>query len=154
MRQLPIEKAYYFVRHYSKPNEAKGLSTLDKWIRKELTVDVESELSKYKEKVKTLLLLTPSGEVIIKGHELTAKQKVLVYLIGKAYANIANYSESTVTNKELADALHLPDGTVKFSLFELRKEGLTLSVTSGVHQIRIASIRIAFEKYFGGENKN
>lgn len=130
-----------------------GLSTLDEWIRKELTVDVESELSKYKEKVKTLISLTPSGEVLLKKSDLTAKQKILAYLIGKAYANLANYSEGTATNKELVDALHLPEGTVKFNLFDLRKEDLVLSVTSGVHQIKIASIGIAFEKHFGGEDK-
>ena len=130
-----------------------GLSKLDEWIRKELTVDVESELSKHKEKVKTLISLAPSGEVLLKSSDLTAKQKILAYLIGKAYANVANYSEGTATNKELVDTLHLPEGTVKFNLFELRKEGLVFSVASGVHQIKIASIGEAFRKYFGGENK-
>lgn len=130
------------------------MSKLNEWIRQELTVDIESELSKYKEKVKTLISLTPSGEVLIKRNDLTAKQKILIYLIGKAYANIVNYSEGTATNKELMDSLHLPEGTVKYTLFELRNEGLVLSVKGGVHQIKIASIGIAFEKYFGGENKN
>jgi len=129
------------------------LSTLDEWIRKELTVDIESELSKYKEKVKTLISLTPSGEVLLKSSNLTAKEKILAYLIGKTYANVANYSEGTATNKELIDALHLPEGTVKFCLFELRKEGLILSVESGVHQVKVASVGMAFEKYFGGEKK-
>lgn len=130
------------------------MSKLNEWIRQELTVDIESELSKYKEKVKTLISLTPSGEVLIKRNDLTAKQKILIYLIGKAYANIVNYSEGTATNKELMDSLHLPEGTVKYTLFELRNEGLVLSVKSGLHQIKIASIGIAFDKYFGGENKS
>ena len=129
------------------------MSTLDEWIRKELTIDVESELSKYREKVKSLISLTPSGEVLLKRSDLMAKEKILAYLIGKVYANVANYSDGTAKNKELVDALHLPEGTVKFSLFELRKEDLVFSVTGGVHQVKIASIGIAFKKYFGGEKK-
>lgn len=130
------------------------MSRLDEWIRQELTIDVESELSKHKEKVRNFISLTPSGEVLIKCNNLTAKQKILIYLIGKAYANVVNYSEGTATNKELVDALHLPDGTVKYNLFELRNEGLVLSVKSGLHQIKIASIGVAFSKYFGGENQS
>jgi len=128
--------------------------TLDEWIRKELTVNIEEELSKYKDKVKSILSLTPSGEVLIKRNDLMAKEKILAYLVAKAYAKVANYSEGTATNKELAEALHLPDGTVKFSLFSLRQEGLVFSVTGGVHQIKIANIGKVFESYFGGEKKS
>lgn len=130
------------------------MSTLDDWIRKELTVNIEEELSKYKKKVKDLLSLTPSGEVLIKRNDLKAKEKILAYLIAKVYAKVANYSEGTATNKELVEALHLPEGTVKFCLHALRQEGLVLSETGGVHQIKIANIGKAFESYFGGEKQS
>lgn len=119
-----------------------------------MTVDIESELSKYKEKVKSLISLTPSGEVLLKQSDLKAKEKILIYLIGKAYAKVVGYSESTATNKELIDALHLPEGTVKHNLFQLRNEGLVLSVKGGLHQIKIAAIRTTFDNYFGGKNKS
>lgn len=130
------------------------MSTLDQWIRKELTVDIESELSKYKDKVKSLVSLAPSGEVILKRSSLKAKEKILIYLVGKAYAKVVGYSENTATNKELIDALHLPEGTVKHNLFQLRNEGLILSVKGGLHQIKIAAIRTVFDNYFGGGNKS
>lgn len=130
------------------------MSDLKRWIQEELTVDIENELSKYKEKVKEYIQLTPSGEVILKQTDLTAKQKILVYLIGKIYAKAAEYSdENNATNKELAEALRLPEGTVKYTLFELRNEGLVLPIADGVHSIRISSIGLVFDRYFGGEKK-
>ena len=130
------------------------MTTLDEWIREELTVDIEGELSKYKEKIKPLIKLTPSGEVLIKRNDLTAKQKVLLYLIGKTYASIPNYAKETVTNKELEDAFHLPEGTVRNILFRLRQEGLVLSVGNGVHKARVETLGMAFDKYFEQENQD
>jgi len=130
------------------------ISTLDEWIRKELTVDVEEELSKYKERIVPLVKLTPSGEVIIKRNDLTSKEKVLLYLIGKTYANIANYCDDAVPNKELEDAFGLPEGTVRNILFRLRKEGLVLSVKDGLHKAKVETLGMVFDKYFAEENKN
>lgn len=130
------------------------MATLDEWIRQELTVDVEEELSKYKEKIRPLIKLTPSGEVIIRHNDLTAKEKVLLYLIGKTYANIPNYCDDTVPNKELEDAFGLPEGTVRNILFRLRKEGLVLSVKNGLHKAKVETLGIAFDKYFEQENKS
>lgn len=130
------------------------ISTLDEWIRKELTVDVEEELSKYKERIMPLVKLTPSGEVIIKRNDLTSKEKVLLYLIGKTYANIAKYCDDTVPNKELEDAFGLPEGTVRNILFRLRKEGFVLSVKDGLHKVKVETLGMVFDKYFAEENKN
>jgi len=124
------------------------LSTLDNWIREELTVDVEKILSEYKEKVKNLISLTPSGEVLIRASGLTAKEKIMVYLIGKTYANIVGYSEATATNSEIKDTLSLREGTIRNCLFKLRNERLVTAVESGVHRIRIASIGMAFFSQF------
>lgn len=124
---------------------------LEEWVKRELTIDLESELSKHKEKVKSLVKLSPSGEVIVKNAGLSAKQKVLAYLIGKAYSNFAKYSSDiAVTNRELVNALRLPEGTVKYNLHELRNEGLITAKEEGVHQIKIAEIGRVFEKYFRG----
>ena len=128
------------------------MATLDEWIRKELTVDVEEELAKYKEKIVPLLKLTPSGEVLIKRNDLTAKQKVMLYLIGKTYASIPNYSKETVANRELVDALHLNENTVRNILFRLRKDDLVLSVENGLHKAKVETLGTAFDKYFQEED--
>jgi predicted transcriptional regulator len=131
------------------------LSSLKKWIENEMTVDIESELLKHKEKVKNLVQLTKTGDVILKQTDLTAKQKILVYLIGKTYSKVADYTkDETVTNKELIETLSLPEGTVKNALFDLRNEGLVNSLESGVHRIRLTNIGLALSKYFGGESKS
>jgi predicted transcriptional regulator len=120
-----------------------------------MTVDIEGELLKHKEKVKNLVQLTKTGDVILKKTDLTAKQKILVYLIGKMYSKVAEYNkDETATNKELIEMLSLPEGTVKNSLFELRNEGLVSSLEEGVHRIKLANINVALNKYFGGESKS
>lgn len=131
------------------------MSSLKKWIENEMTVDIESELLKHKEKVKNLVQLTKTGDVILKQTDLTAKQKILVYLIGKTYSKVADYTkDETVTNKELIETLSLPEGTVKNALFDLRNEGLVNSLESGVHRIRLTNIGLALSEYFEGESKS
>lgn len=125
------------------------MSNLREWIKQELTVDVENELSKHKEKVKALLQLTPSGEILISRADLTAKHKIIAYMIGKVYAHVAKYSDdSTVTNKELIGALHMPEGTVKHNLHEFRNDGIITSKDGG-HHIATEQIGVALDKYFG-----
>jgi len=105
--------------------------------------------------VKALLRLAPSGEILIRQHNLTAKQKIVAYMIGKLYSNFAKYSvENTVANKELLDALHMKEGTVKYYLHELRNDGIVISKENGVHQIKIEQIGTAFKKYFGETKKH
>jgi hypothetical protein len=109
---------------------------------------------KHKEKVRDIVQLTPNGDVIIKEKNLTAKQKILAYLIGKVYSKTAEYSKTdSATNKEIGEALALPDGTVKYTLFDLRKESLVESIDMGVHRIRLQNIGVAFEKYLEAGNK-
>lgn len=131
------------------------MSNLKKWIEDEMTINIESELLKYKEKVKNLVQLTKTGDVILKQTDLTAKQKILVYLIGKTYSKVADYTQNeTATNKEIIETLGLPEGTVKNVLFDLRNEGIVNSLENGVHRIRVANIGLALSKYFEGESKS
>jgi predicted transcriptional regulator len=124
-------------------------SNLKDWIRQELTVNIENELVKYKERVKSLIQLSPSGEIILKQTNLSAKQKILTYIIGKVYSNFAQYSsDDSVTNQELSAALSIPDGTVKYYLHELRNEGLIIPLEKGVHKLRITQIGAIFDQYF------
>lgn len=128
------------------------LSDLQKWIKNEMTMDIEALLLKHKERAKHYIRLASSGDVILRQNDLTAKQKVLIYLIGKLYSKLAGYSDKeTVTNKEIEQALGLKEGTVKFNLFALRNEGLIVSNENGIHQIRITNLDTAFTTYLGGE---
>lgn len=135
----------------------KSLSDLKDWIAKEMTVDVAAELTKYKERIRDLIQLTTTGDVIVRKPDLTVKQRILLYLIGKVYSKTAGYSlTDTVTNKEIIDALGLKEGTAKFTLHELRGEGLVTSPEEGIHQVRFGSIALALDRYFkeGGEKRN
>ena len=116
--------------------------SLEDWIRSELTVDIAQELAKHKDTIKNFIKLIPDGSVlVINQKSLTAKDKVALYMIGKLYANYVRYSnEKAVRNKELEDALGLPEGTVKNVLFRLRKENYVVSVEEGVHQIKFDRI--------------
>lgn len=116
---------------------------LTKWIKSELTVDISQELAKYKDDVKDLIRLTSSGEILLTHNQrsLTAKEKISLYMIAKLYSNYAKFSkERTVTNKEVEDALGLPEGTVKTSLFALRKDKSIVSVEEGVHKMKFDRI--------------
>jgi len=116
--------------------------SLEDWIKSELTVDIAQELAKHKDTIKNFIKLIPDGSVlVINQKSLTAKDKVALYMIGKLYANYVRYSnEKAVRNKELEDALGLPEGTVKNALFRLRKENYVVSVEEGVHQIKFDRI--------------
>lgn len=134
-------------------SEHKQNSELREWIKSEMTVDVEALLLKHKDKVKEYVKLATSGEVILQKTDLTAKQKILLYLIGKLYSKIAGYSETeSVRNKDLAQSLGINENTVKFSLFDLRKEGFIVPTEEGIHQVRITNLDAALQQ-FGGENE-
>lgn len=141
------EKTFKLLRLRTKPRSELGLTQeeddLEKWIKKELTVDIRDELNKHKEDVKKLLRLMPNGEIIIKTDvvPVSSKEQIALYMIGKLYSNYVKYAkERTVTNKELADVLALPEGTVKTSLFQLRREGSIVALDAGVHQIKMGHV--------------
>lgn len=127
---------------------------LEKWIKEELTVDIRNELNKHKENVKKLLRLMPNGEIIIKTDvvPVSSKEQIALYMIGKLYSNYVKYAkERTVTNRELVDVLALPEGTVKHSLFQLRREGSIVALDAGVHQIKMDRVGAVLKKILSKE---
>ena len=125
--------------------------SLEDWIRSELTVDIAQELAKHKDTIKNFIKLIPDGSVLVINHKsLSAKDKVALYMIGKLYANYVRYSnEKAVRNKELEDALGLPEGTVKNALFRLRKDNYVVAVEEGVHQVKFDRIGDILKKIKG-----
>jgi len=114
------------------------LEGLKKWVKEELTVTEIETLAKNKEKVKQLLGITTDGRIIFKidASKLLAKETICLYMIGKVYAQIAGYVDTeSVTNKELIETLRLPEGTIGYTLKELRDEKLIIAERTGVHRI-------------------
>jgi len=98
------------------------LEELKKWVKEELTVTEVNELRRHKEKVKELIGITSGGMVVFKADstKLSAKEIICLYMIGKVYARVAGYvDEDSVANKELIEALNLPEGTIRYALKEL-----------------------------------
>lgn len=153
-----VENTFKLLRLITKPRSELGLTQeeddLEKWIKRELTVDIRNELNKHRENVKKLLRLMPSGEIIIKTDvvPISSKEQIALYMIGKFYSNYVKYAkERTATNKELVDTLALPEGTVKNSLFQLRKEGSIVSLGVGVHQIKMDRIGVILKEILSKE---
>jgi len=114
------------------------LEELKKWVKEELTVTEIDTIAKNKEKVKQLIGITADGRIIFKvdTSRLLAKEIICLYMIGKVYAQIVGYVDTeSVTNKELIEALRLPEGTIGYSLKELRDERLIIAERTGVHHV-------------------
>lgn len=114
------------------------MEELKKWVKEELTVTEVNELARYKEKVKELIGITSDGMIVFKvdSTKLSAKEIICLYMIGKVYAHVAGYvDEESVTNRELIEALNLPEGTIGYALKELRDRKIIIAEKAGIHRI-------------------
>ena len=114
------------------------MEELKKWVKEELTVTEVNELTRHKEKVKELIGITSDGMVVFKvdSTKLTAKEIICLHIIGKVYAHVAGYvDEESVSNKELIEALNLPEGTIGYALKELRDRKFVIAEKTGIHRI-------------------
>lgn len=124
------------------------MEDLKKWVKEELTVTEIDTLAKNKEKVKQLIGVTNDGRIIFKvdTSRLLAKEIICLHMIGKAYAQIAGYTDTeAVTNKELIETLRLPEGTIGYTLKELRDEKVIVSEKTGVHHISHDKVEIVID---------
>lgn len=89
-------------------------NALKKRIVDEMTVDYSSALEKNFDLAKQFVRITKEGKVdILFKEELTGKEQILLYLIGKLYAKEAGFSATDdVGNKELMAELGIPEGSV------------------------------------------
>src|SRR5438445_1960153 len=115
--------------------------SLKDWIRSEMTLEKPDILLQMKDRVARLVGVSSDGKV---GFRLTADQlkrlgaeeKILLYAIGKLYAQAAEYSETDlVSNSELQTNLGMPEGTVRGKLTILRRAGFVSSEKAGMHAI-------------------
>lgn len=108
-------------------------------ILSEMMVNHSGALEKNYEIAKKFIRFSREGkiEVTIKS-ELSVRDQILMYLIGKLYAYEAGVStENHVSNEELMNELGLPKGSVTGRLTDLRKENKIKQTSRGRHRIQI-----------------
>lgn len=100
--------------------------SLKERILREMTIDYKQILEKNFDNLKRLIRLTKQGNVqILVKSEITGKEEILLYLIGKLYSFEAGLSDTKeVENKELMEALKIPEGSFWPWLKSLRDEKL------------------------------
>ena len=111
-------------------------------IIKEMTVSYANALEKNIDLAKNFFLITSEGNIdVIIREKIDNKEQVLLYLIGKHYAKITEFSKTEyVGNKELMIELGIPEGSVKPTLKSLREEGKIKRTKEGkkvLHSIKL-----------------
>jgi hypothetical protein len=108
------------------------------WVKKELMANQDDELSANKDRIKGLIRLTAEGTVLIQDRRRTAWEQIGLYYVGVAYARIAGLRQTDqVTNKEIAEKLGMPEGTVHPSVKDLRDDHFIETSGEG-HRINYA----------------
>jgi len=104
--------------------EQPRANNLKKKIMEEMAVDYSSALEKNFDLAKQFIRITKDGRVdILSKDQLTGKEQILLYLIGKLYAKEAGFTVTDdVGNKELMDELGIPEGSLLPWLKDLRDE--------------------------------
>jgi len=113
------------------------------WIRKELVSGPEEDqdlriqiLKENRKVVIKLFTLRSDGKVKVLDHKSTVKNQILAYVIGAAYAEVAELrGDDAVQNKELIDELKLKKGTVDSTVKRLREEDYFVAKKEGFHRI-------------------
>jgi len=122
-------------------------NNLKKKIIEEMTVSHASALEKNFELAKQFVRITSEGkiDVLIKD-KLVGKDQILLYLIGKVYAQEAGLTPVyEVGNKELTDELGVPKGSLLPWLKELRDGNKIKTVDRGKYAYHSISLN-ALEK--------
>lgn len=115
---------------------------LKKKIIEEMTVDYSGTLDKNFDLAKQFICITKDGKIdILPKDELTGKEKILLYLIGKLYANEAGYIDTVESgNEELMNELGMPRGSLDCSLKRLQSGKGIKSAKKGryaYHSVRV-----------------
>jgi len=112
---------------------------LRKRIREEMSIDYANVFEKNFELAKQFVRVTSDGKVdVLVKEKLSGKEQILLYLIGKLYAKEADLTATEyVGNKELADELGIPMGSLLPWLKSLRDTNKIKAVKKGHHSIPI-----------------
>ena len=113
-------------------------------IIEEMTTDYSSALEKNFDLAKQFTRITKEGKVdILAKGELSGKEQILLYLIGKLYAKEAGFAATDeVGNKELLDELGIPEGSLLPWLKDLRDTNKIKRVKRGQYAYNIVPINL------------
>jgi len=122
--------------------ENRIVGNLKQKIIEEMTVDYANALEKNFDLARQLVRITKDGKVdVIVKDELTGKQNILLYLIGKMYAKEAELSTTNdVGNRELMDELGVPKGSLLPWLKDLREDNKIKQITRGGYAYHIIAL--------------
>jgi hypothetical protein len=102
-------------------------------IIKEMTADYSDALERNFDLAKQFIHITKDGKVdtLVK-ENVTGKERILLYLIGKLYAKRAGYTTvDGAGSKELMDELGVPEGSLRPWLMSLKDESKITQVKLG-----------------------
>jgi hypothetical protein len=110
----------------------KGRSLRQK-IADEMTIDYASVLEKIFDLAKQFMRISKEGKVdVLIKDKINGKEKIILYLIGKLYAKEGGFiATDDVGNKELAEELGIPEGSLLPWLKDLRDSKKILQVKKG-----------------------
>jgi len=116
---------------------------LKKKILEEMMIDYADELAKNFNLAKQFIRITKEGKVkVLVKDEVSDKERILLYLIGKMYAKEAGLAEAEeVENKELMEELGIPEGSLFARLKELRDENKIKQVRRGKNVLHTVPIK-------------
>lgn len=116
-------------------------------ILNEMRVDYGDALERNFDLAKQFIGITKNGKIDVKFKtKLPNDDNIMLYLIGKLYANAAGLSETQeVTNRELMDELGMPLGSVVTSLKRLRDSHRIIQIKDGLHKVRVNEIEKALD---------
>ena len=106
-------------------------------------IDYADELAKNFNLAKQFIRITKEGKVkVLVKDEVSDKERILLYLIGKMYAKEAGLAEAEeVENKELMEELGIPEGSLFARLKELRDENKIKQVRRGKNVLHTVPIK-------------
>jgi len=119
----------------------------------EMVVDRRSVLDQHFDQAKEFIGVTKEGLVQIKLRKGSAHEQVFLYLLGKAYAKEAEFSENdSVAIPELVRELGLPRGTIDPAVKHLIDNHLIRKTGRGLYRIREDKVQEMLNKINGRRN--
>lgn len=122
----------------------KAKRGLKERIREEMMADYANILERNFELAKQFIHVTSDGKVdVLLRDKLTGKEQILLYLIGKLYAKLADYTPTEdVGNKELVNELGIPIGSLLPWLKTLRDSNKIRSIKRGKYTNHVIPISL------------
>ena len=120
--------------------------TLKRLVREQLIIDEQEVIKRLLPRIKRLIGLTKDGKIlfIVSRNQVPKIYQVLLYLVGKRLAHIAELTESPDASiKEISNALGFPENYTRALLSELLSKGLIKRSDAGLYQVELLKVEEA-----------